>query len=127
MTVERSRLVILGIDEEGLGGLTDRARRILADADVIVGTPADPGCSSNRCRAQKVVLEPEMSKRARAGEGVAARPAAGPGQQRRPAVLWRCALSLRPTGQGLASRSCRTSAACNWHSHGSRRAGKTPT
>ena len=59
MTVERSRLVILGIDEEGLGGLTDRARRILADADVIVGAapilalleslPGARSCSSPRC------------------------------------------------------------------------------
>ncbi|MGZ3488580.1 MAG: precorrin-6y C5,15-methyltransferase (decarboxylating) subunit CbiE, partial [Isosphaeraceae bacterium] len=61
MTVERSRLVILGIDEEGLGGLTDRARRILADADVIVGA-APILALLESLPGRKVVLEPEMSK-----------------------------------------------------------------
>ena len=61
MTVERSRLVILGIGDEGLGGLTDRARRILADADVIVGA-APILALLESLPARKVVLEPEMSK-----------------------------------------------------------------
>ena len=61
MTVERSRLVILGIGEEGLGGLTDRARRILADADVIVGAAPILRLLES-LPGRKVVLEPEMSK-----------------------------------------------------------------
>ena len=99
MTVERSRLVILGIGDEGLGGLTDRARRILADADVIVGA-APILALLESLPGRKVVLE-------------------------------LCSMALRAISAidwaRTALRSCRTSAACNWHSHGSRRAGKTPT
>ena len=125
MTVERSRLVILGIDEEGLGGLTDRARRILADADVIVGA-APILALLESLPGRKVVLEPEMSKaleqvkeslRARQPVLVSSGDPLFYGVAPISAIDW----------ARTASRSCRTSAACNWHSHGSRRAGKTPT
>lgn len=39
MTPTRSKLVIVGIGDDGLAGLTEPARRILAEADVILGAP----------------------------------------------------------------------------------------
>jgi len=61
LTVERSKLVILGIGDEGLGGLTDRARRILADSDLIVGA-APILALLESLPGRRVVLEPEMSR-----------------------------------------------------------------
>ena len=54
-------MVILGIGDEGPSGLTDRARQILAEADVIVGAaPVLAHLESQPGR--RVVLEPEMSR-----------------------------------------------------------------
>jgi hypothetical protein len=39
VSVERSELVCLRIGDEALGGLIDRARRILAESDLIVMEP----------------------------------------------------------------------------------------
>src|SRR5271157_3345093 len=61
LTGERSKLVILGIGDEGLGGLTDRARQILAGSDLIVGTPPILALLAS-LPGRKVVLEPEMSR-----------------------------------------------------------------
>ncbi len=57
---ERSRLVIVGIGDEGPGGLTDRARQILIEADLIVGAEPVLGPLESLA-ARKVVLRPEMS------------------------------------------------------------------
>ena len=61
MTVERPKLVILGIGDEGLSGLTDRARRVLAESDMIVGA-APIVALLGSLPGRKLVLEPEMSK-----------------------------------------------------------------
>lgn len=54
-----SKLVILGIGDDGLPGLTGSARRTLAEADLILGTPSSLRLLEE-LPAQKVVLEPEM-------------------------------------------------------------------
>ncbi len=60
MTAEaRSKLVILGIGDDGLTGLTDGSRRLLTEADLILGAPSvldRLGPISGR----KVVLDAEM-------------------------------------------------------------------
>ena len=53
------RLVIVGIGDDGMAGLTEAARRVVHEADVILGTPStlrlvDPA------PGRRVTLEPEM-------------------------------------------------------------------
>jgi precorrin-6Y C5,15-methyltransferase (decarboxylating) len=52
--------VILGIGDDGLAGLTDSARRILASSDVILGAASTLGLLRD-LPARKIALEPEMS------------------------------------------------------------------
>jgi precorrin-6Y C5,15-methyltransferase (decarboxylating) len=56
----RCKLVILGIGDDGLAGLTDSARRTLADSDTILGAPATLSLLHD-LPARKIALEPEMS------------------------------------------------------------------
>lgn len=60
MTVERAKMVVVGIGDEGPSGLTDRARKVLAEADVIVGA-APILALLQGLPGRKIVLEPEMS------------------------------------------------------------------
>jgi precorrin-6Y C5,15-methyltransferase (decarboxylating) len=55
----RPKLVILGIGDDGLAGLTESARRTLSEADVILGPPSalEP---LREAPGRKVVLEAEM-------------------------------------------------------------------
>jgi len=53
------KLVILGIGDDGLPGLTGSARGTLDEADLILGTPASLRLLEE-LPARKVVLEPEM-------------------------------------------------------------------
>jgi precorrin-6B C5,15-methyltransferase / cobalt-precorrin-6B C5,C15-methyltransferase len=73
VTFMPSKLVILGIGDDGVAGLTESARRTLAESDLILGAP-----SSLRLLAEmtgrKVVLEPEMTAAAlQVKEALAAR------------------------------------------------------
>jgi precorrin-6Y C5,15-methyltransferase (decarboxylating) len=54
-----SKLVILGIGDDGLAGLTESARRILQESDMILGAPAMLRMLGE-IPVKKVVLEPEM-------------------------------------------------------------------
>lgn len=56
----RSKLVILGIGDDGLTGLTESARRILMDADPILGAPQVLSLLEG-VPGRKQPLEPEMS------------------------------------------------------------------
>jgi precorrin-6Y C5,15-methyltransferase (decarboxylating) len=56
----RSKLVILGIGDDGLAGLTDAARRMLADSDLVLGAGTTLGLLAE-LPARRIVLEPEMS------------------------------------------------------------------
>jgi precorrin-6B C5,15-methyltransferase / cobalt-precorrin-6B C5,C15-methyltransferase len=56
----RSKLVILGMGDDGLAGLTEPARRILMDADVILGAPPILSLLDG-VPARKEPLEPDMS------------------------------------------------------------------
>ncbi len=59
MDPSNPRLVIVGIGDDGLAGLTDAARRTIVDADVVLGAPgtlAAVGDANDR----KVALEPDM-------------------------------------------------------------------
>ncbi len=53
-------MVVVGIGDEGPSGLTDRARKVLAEADVIVGA-APILALLQGLPGRKIVLEPEMS------------------------------------------------------------------
>ncbi|SIO65488.1 precorrin-6Y C5,15-methyltransferase (decarboxylating) [Singulisphaera sp. GP187] len=59
MAESRSKLVIVGIGDDGLAGMTESARRIVAEAEVILGAPAMlvllDGLSG-----RKEALEPDM-------------------------------------------------------------------
>jgi precorrin-6B C5,15-methyltransferase / cobalt-precorrin-6B C5,C15-methyltransferase len=55
----RPKLVILGIGDDGLGGLTEAARRVLAEADVLLGAPSALE-QVGHAPGRKVVLEAEM-------------------------------------------------------------------
>jgi precorrin-6Y C5,15-methyltransferase (decarboxylating) len=55
-----SKLVILGIGDDGIGGLTESARRILTEADLIVGAPSTLSLIEGTA-ARKVPLEADMS------------------------------------------------------------------
>jgi precorrin-6Y C5,15-methyltransferase (decarboxylating) len=56
----RSKLVILGIGDDGLAGLTDAARRTLSQSDLILCGSSSLGLLKE-LPGRKVVLEPEMS------------------------------------------------------------------
>jgi precorrin-6Y C5,15-methyltransferase (decarboxylating) len=55
----RPKLVIVGIGDDGMAGLTESARRIIAEADVILGAPAMLRLL-NEAPARKVPLDPDM-------------------------------------------------------------------
>jgi precorrin-6Y C5,15-methyltransferase (decarboxylating) len=55
-----SKLVILGIGDDGLGGMTESARRKLSDADLILGAPSTLTLLDS-IQARKVPLEAEMA------------------------------------------------------------------
>ena len=56
----RAKLVIVGIGDDGLAGLTDSARRVVAEADLILGAPSMIRLL-NGVGGRKQVLEAEMS------------------------------------------------------------------
>jgi precorrin-6Y C5,15-methyltransferase (decarboxylating) len=56
----RAKLVILGIGDDGLAGLTEPARRILVDSDLILGAPPILSLLDG-LPARKEPLEPDMS------------------------------------------------------------------
>jgi precorrin-6Y C5,15-methyltransferase (decarboxylating) len=58
-TQPRAKLVIVGIGDDGLAGLTDAARRVVADADLILGAPATLRLLESM-PARKVPLDPDM-------------------------------------------------------------------
>jgi len=55
----RSKLVIVGIGDDGLAGMTEAARRVVSDADLILGAPATLRLL-DEVSARKVPLDPEM-------------------------------------------------------------------
>jgi len=55
----RSKLVIVGVGDDGLAGMTESARRIVTEAEVILGTPALLA-QLDGIPARKEPLEPEM-------------------------------------------------------------------
>jgi precorrin-6Y C5,15-methyltransferase (decarboxylating) len=58
-TQPRAKLVIVGIGDDGLAGLTDAARRVVAEADLILGAPATLRLLES-LPARKVPLDPDM-------------------------------------------------------------------
>jgi precorrin-6Y C5,15-methyltransferase (decarboxylating) len=58
-TLARAKLVIVGIGDDGLAGLTDAARRVVADADLILGAPSTLKLLESM-PARKVSLDPDM-------------------------------------------------------------------
>ena len=98
MSDARSKLVIVGIGDDGLAGLTESARRVVAEADLILGAPSTlrllEGSRRARCRSTPTCPRP-CGRCARRSTSPA-----GAGQRRRPALLRRRALPLRPPGQG---------------------------
>jgi len=56
----RSKLVILGIGDDGLAGLTESARRLVMAADLILGAPSILTLLES-VRTRKQALEPDMS------------------------------------------------------------------
>ncbi len=93
----RAKLVILGIGDDGLAGLTEAARRILMESDLILGAPPVLSLLEG-VPARKEPLEPDMSVVMRqVREALDASPA-GAGQRGRSAVLRGGALPLRPDG-----------------------------
>jgi precorrin-6Y C5,15-methyltransferase (decarboxylating) len=59
LSIERGKLVIVGIGDDGLAGLTEAARSVILGADVILGTPAVLALVES-VPARKVVLDPDM-------------------------------------------------------------------
>jgi len=59
LAATRSKLVIVGVGDDGLDGMTESARRIIADADLILGTPSMLTLLESM-PARKEALEPEM-------------------------------------------------------------------
>ena len=103
----RSRLVILGIGDDGLAGLTESARRTLMDSDLILGAPPILSLLEG-VPGRKEPLEPDMSLALRQVREALSVATAGAGQRGRPAVLRGGALPLRPAGQGpLRGRAAR--------------------
>ncbi len=60
MNESGSRLVILGIGDDGVGGLTEAARRILNEADLIIGPPSTLSLLKD-LPVEKIALEADMS------------------------------------------------------------------
>ena len=56
----RSKLVIVGIGDDGLAGLTEPARKVVLSADLILGAPSTLALL-DEVPARKQPLEPEMS------------------------------------------------------------------
>jgi precorrin-6B C5,15-methyltransferase / cobalt-precorrin-6B C5,C15-methyltransferase len=56
----KSKLVIVGIGDDGPSGLTDSARRTIAEADVLLGAPATLELLGS-VKVRTVALEPDMS------------------------------------------------------------------
>jgi precorrin-6B C5,15-methyltransferase / cobalt-precorrin-6B C5,C15-methyltransferase len=54
-----NKLVILGIGDDGLAGLTEASRRIVSEADVLLGSPATLQLLAE-ISARKVPLDPDM-------------------------------------------------------------------
>ena len=59
MNDHQSRLVIVGIGDDGLAGLTESARRTIAEADVILGSPSMLDLVGTT-KGRAVALDPEM-------------------------------------------------------------------
>ncbi|WP_422926870.1 precorrin-6y C5,15-methyltransferase (decarboxylating) subunit CbiE [Singulisphaera sp. PoT] len=59
MSESRSKLVIVGIGDDGLAGMTEAARRIVSEADLILGAPATLRLL-DEVSGKKVALDPEM-------------------------------------------------------------------
>ena len=60
MSDSRSKVVIMGIGDDGLAGLTEPARRLLLAADLILGAPATLSLLES-LPGRKQALEPDMS------------------------------------------------------------------
>ena len=56
----QSKIVIVGIGDDGLAGLTERARRIVAEADVILGAPATLRLLGEDVPGRRVPLDADM-------------------------------------------------------------------
>ena len=59
MTLTRGKLVIVGIGDDGLAGLTETARRVVAESDMLVGSPAMLRLVES-LPATKIALDPDM-------------------------------------------------------------------
>ncbi len=59
MSQEKARLVIVGIGDDGLAGLTDPARRTIADADMLLGAQSTLDLVG-KTAGQQVALEADM-------------------------------------------------------------------
>ena len=59
MSPTRNRIVIVGIGDDGLAGLTESARKTVADADLILGAPAMLRLVES-LPGRKVALDPDM-------------------------------------------------------------------
>lgn len=59
MDQTRAKIVIVGIGDDGLAGLTDVARRLVLQADLILGAPSTLTLL-DRAPARKVPLDPDM-------------------------------------------------------------------
>jgi len=59
LTPTRAKLVIVGIGDDGIAGLTEAARRIVAEADLLLGTPGMLRLV-DALPAPKMALDPEM-------------------------------------------------------------------
>ncbi len=57
---DRAKLVIVGIGDDGLNGLTEAARRIVREADLVLGAEASLRLLDD-VPARKVALEPDMT------------------------------------------------------------------
>jgi precorrin-6B C5,15-methyltransferase / cobalt-precorrin-6B C5,C15-methyltransferase len=55
----RAKIVIVGIGDDGLAGLTEAARRLVLEADLILGAPATLTLL-DRAPARKIPLDPDM-------------------------------------------------------------------
>ena len=65
MTQQDSKVVILGIGDDGLAGLTEASRRLIQEADVVLGAPDLLSVLGTSLSAERLALEPEMAKAAR--------------------------------------------------------------
>ncbi len=59
MSDQNPRLVIVGIGDDGLAGLTESARRLVLESDLILGPPATLSLVES-ATGRKVALDPEM-------------------------------------------------------------------